>query len=103
MDTRILLLLSLTVYLALAQKHPTQRCTCRRIRNKLEKPKQIQDIQILPPSPSCDKLEIVVTIKNGFQYCMDPNSEKLQNIIRAFLEMKNKSAAQLTTISPSDV
>ncbi|XP_063046755.1 C-X-C motif chemokine 11-1-like [Engraulis encrasicolus] len=102
MDTRVLLLLSLIASLALAQNnHGTERCTCRRIRPKLAPPKQILDIQILPPSPSCNKLEIVVTMKNGLQYCMEPKEEILQRVVRS-LEKKN-SADQLTTISPSDV
>ncbi|KAL2077256.1 hypothetical protein ACEWY4_026760 [Coilia grayii] len=107
MDTRVVLLLSLSVCLALAQnmgRSMSQRCTCRKIRGRFESPKKILDIQVLPPSTSCDRLEIVVTLKSGLQYCMDPKAENVQRVIQSLIELKKKTTAQrsgsTTTIIP---
>ncbi|XP_031443282.1 alveolar macrophage chemotactic factor-like [Clupea harengus] len=100
MDNRVLLLLTLSTCVALAQNMGSsmgQRCVCRRIRGKFGSPKQIMDIQILPPSHSCDKLEIVVSLKNGLQYCMNPKAENVEKVIRSIIAMKKKATAPSTT------
>ncbi|XP_076149153.1 alveolar macrophage chemotactic factor-like [Alosa pseudoharengus] len=108
MDNRVILLLTLCTCMALAQNMDvSQRCTCRRVREKFVAPKQIMDIQILPPSHSCDKLEIVVSLKNGLQYCLNPKAENVQKIFRSIVEMKKKMtpaprASTTTSSSASD-
>ncbi|XP_062380679.1 alveolar macrophage chemotactic factor-like [Sardina pilchardus] len=105
MDNRVILLITLCICMALAQNNMmSQRCSCRRVRERFGPPKQIMDIQILPPTHSCDRLEIVVSLKNGLQYCLNPKAENVQNIIRSIVEMKKKmtTAPKPTSSSASD-
>ncbi|XP_023690280.2 interleukin-8-like [Paramormyrops kingsleyae] len=83
MHIRTLLLFSVLVSVALAQiaGFGKSRCLCRRVRDKSGPPKNILDIQIYPPTPSCDTMEVVVSLKNGLQYCLDPRLQKVQDII----------------------
>ncbi|XP_018611907.1 interleukin-8-like [Scleropages formosus] len=100
MNTRIFVLLSVLACVALAQHRgmTSSRCLCRRVRDKFGPPKNILDIQIYPPSNSCDSLEVVVSLKNGLQYCLDPRVQKVQEII-ANLQAIKKSREQAESLS----
>uniref|UniRef100_A0A673Y6B8 Chemokine interleukin-8-like domain-containing protein n=1 Tax=Salmo trutta TaxID=8032 RepID=A0A673Y6B8_SALTR len=81
MITRILLLLAVTISrlysihcpLILCIGSVSQRCLCRKVRNSFGAPNTVEDIQIIPPTPSCDS----VSLKNGVQYCLDPSMKKV--------------------------
>ncbi|XP_064181509.1 C-X-C motif chemokine 9-like isoform X1 [Anguilla rostrata] len=82
MITRVLLVIALLGCLAHAQYGSNGKCVCRRTRERFGNPKAIQDIQIYPPSHTCDKMEIIVFQKNGMQYCLDPKVKKVQELMR---------------------
>ncbi|KAG5853406.1 hypothetical protein ANANG_G00072960 [Anguilla anguilla] len=82
MITRVLLVIALLGCLAHAQYGSSGKCACRRTRERFGSPKAIQDIQIYPPSHTCDKMEIIVFQKNGMQYCLDPKVKKVQELMR---------------------
>ncbi|CAB1337069.1 unnamed protein product [Coregonus sp. 'balchen'] len=94
MTTRILLLLAVTVCITVAQRSVSQRCLCRRVRNSFGAPNSVEDIQIYPPTPSCDRLEFIVSLKNGVQYCLDPSMKKVQKLLTRLMK---KSAPQTVT------
>ncbi|KAJ8405499.1 hypothetical protein AAFF_G00319720 [Aldrovandia affinis] len=100
MSTRVLLLLALSVCMAFAQNAVSGgsrgQCLCRRVRDRFGPPRAILDIQIYPPSPSCDNMEIVVSLKNGVQYCLNPGMKKVQNMIRNMQAVKK----EVPTASP---
>ncbi|XP_043096037.1 chemokine (C-X-C motif) ligand 11, duplicate 8 isoform X2 [Puntigrus tetrazona] len=68
-----------------------RRCLCAdKGVNKIS-PKAIQKVKIIPPSPSCKRLEILVTLKRGAgQKCLNPGSEIAKYLLKAIQE-KNKS------------
>ncbi|XP_048883879.1 C-X-C motif chemokine 6-like isoform X2 [Brienomyrus brachyistius] len=88
MQARTLLLFSVLLSVALAQRFGGARCLCRRVRDKTGPPKNILDIQIYPPSNTCDSMEVVVSLKNGLQYCLDPRLQKVQDMITNLKSMK---------------
>ncbi|XP_045572139.1 C-X-C motif chemokine 11-1 [Salmo salar] len=94
MITRILLLLAVTICVTAAQRSVSQRCLCRKVRDSFGAPNTVEDIQIIPPTPSCDRLEFIVSLKNGVQYCLDP-SMKVQRLLTRL--MKKSSPPTLPT------
>ncbi|XP_071254397.1 C-X-C motif chemokine 11-1-like [Salvelinus alpinus] len=86
MNTRILLLLAVTICITVAQRPVSQRCLCRKVRNSFGAPNTVEDIQIYPPTPSCDRLEIIVSLKNGVQYCLDPSMKKVQRLLNRLMK-----------------
>ncbi|KAG9346735.1 hypothetical protein JZ751_007049 [Albula glossodonta] len=84
MSTRVLLLLALSVCMAYASYGGSRsHCMCRRVRERYGPVKAIQDIQIYPPSATCDNMEIVVSLKNGLQYCLDHRVKKVQELVQS--------------------
>ncbi|XP_059397993.1 C-X-C motif chemokine 11-6 [Carassius carassius] len=47
--------------------------------------KNIEKFEIIPPSPSCGKQEIIVTLKSAERKCMNPESKLTQNLIKRTL------------------
>ncbi|XP_064181516.1 C-X-C motif chemokine 9-like isoform X3 [Anguilla rostrata] len=82
MITRVLLVIALLGCLALAQNDSRRKCVCLRTREEFGSLRAVLDIQIYPPSHSCDKMEVVVFLINGMQYCLDPKVKKVQELIR---------------------
>nr|ACO13449.1 Macrophage inflammatory protein 2 precursor [Esox lucius] len=100
MTIRILLLLAVTVCITAAQRPVSQRCLCRKVRDKnFGGIKSVEDVQIFPPSQSCTRLEIIVSLKNGVQYCLDPKMKIVQNLLTRLM---NKPAPP-TVPSPTEV
>uniref|UniRef100_A0A3P8YHE7 Chemokine interleukin-8-like domain-containing protein n=1 Tax=Esox lucius TaxID=8010 RepID=A0A3P8YHE7_ESOLU len=78
----------------------SQRCLCRKVRDKnFGGIKSVEDVQIFPPSQSCTRLEIIVSLKNGVQYCLDPKMKIVQNLLTRLM---NKPAPP-TVPSPTEV
>ncbi|KAI7812997.1 C-X-C motif chemokine 11-6-like [Triplophysa rosa] len=68
---------------------PKGRCFCAGKGVNMVLPRKIEKVEIIPPSPSCEKQEIVVTVKNGSeQKCLNPESKFTQNYIRKLLEKR---------------
>nr|AXF84158.1 chemokine ligand 11 [Ctenopharyngodon idella] len=61
---------------------PKGRCFCADKGVNMVPPKLIEKVEIIPPSPSCENQEIVVTLKNGTeQKCLNPESKFTQKYI----------------------
>ncbi|XP_036405024.1 interleukin-8-like [Megalops cyprinoides] len=104
MNTKVLLLLAAVTCVALAQTGRSgPRCVCRRVRDKFGPARAILDIQIYPPSASCDNMEIVVSLKNGVQYCLDPRMKKVQDLVSNLLSMKSAEPTALPEAETTDV
>ncbi|KAJ8254640.1 hypothetical protein GJAV_G00195340 [Gymnothorax javanicus] len=98
MVTRALFILALIAGVAFAlPSHSRGNCKCRRTRDRFGPPRAIEDIQIYPASPSCDKMEIVVSLKIGVQYCLDPRVKKVQELVKNL-----QSRYTETTAPPED-
>uniref|UniRef100_A0A671RI88 C-X-C motif chemokine 11-like n=1 Tax=Sinocyclocheilus anshuiensis TaxID=1608454 RepID=A0A671RI88_9TELE len=65
------------------------RCFCADKGANMVLVKNIEKVEIIPPSPSCRKHEIIVTLKNGAgRKCMNPESKFTQNVIIKALEKR---------------
>ncbi|XP_055056009.1 C-X-C motif chemokine 11-6 isoform X1 [Misgurnus anguillicaudatus] len=60
------------------------RCFCADKGVNMVLVKNIEKVEIIPPSPSCAKQEIIVTLKNGAGLkCMNPESKFTKNILKS--------------------
>ncbi|XP_074865450.1 alveolar macrophage chemotactic factor-like [Carettochelys insculpta] len=67
------------------------RCLCLQITDKIGfRPAQVKTIEILPPSASCENVEIIVNLKSGRQICLDPNANQIRNIFQQIVRKKGK-------------
>ncbi|KAK2911801.1 hypothetical protein QQF64_027650 [Cirrhinus molitorella] len=62
------------------------RCFCADKGVDVVSPKNIEKLEIIPPSPSCGKQEIIVTLKSTERKCMNPESRFTQYLIKRALE-----------------
>ncbi|RXN34135.1 C-X-C motif chemokine 11-like protein [Labeo rohita] len=62
------------------------RCLCADKGVDVVLPKNIEKFEIIPPSPSCGKQEIIVTLKSTERKCLNPESKFTQNFIKRALE-----------------
>ncbi|KAK2911802.1 hypothetical protein QQF64_027651 [Cirrhinus molitorella] len=76
------------------------RCLCVDKGANMVLVKNIAKVEIIPPSPSCRRHEIIVTLKNGAgRKCMNPESKFTQNVIIKALERRSQQKAHSTTAS----
>ncbi|XP_061092927.1 alveolar macrophage chemotactic factor-like [Conger conger] len=99
MIARLLLVLALIASLASAAPElPWGRCMCFETRSRIGPTWAIHKMEVYHPSIACNKMEIVVHLKNGVQYCLDPEAKKVQEIIQ---KLPNSNSAP--TVSPEDL
>ncbi|KAM5340947.1 C-X-C motif chemokine 9 [Glossophaga mutica] len=81
-----LLLLGITfLFLIGVQGSPmmrNRRCSCINMKQGMIHLKSLKDLQQFPPGPSCDNTEIIATMKNGNQTCLNPNSRSVKKLIK---------------------
>ncbi|KAG9354289.1 hypothetical protein JZ751_012413 [Albula glossodonta] len=62
---------------------PRGRCQCMDAGVKFIPPKQIEKIEVYPPSSSCQHMEIIATLKDGGeQKCLNPETRFAKNFIK---------------------
>ncbi|XP_051971496.1 C-X-C motif chemokine 11-6-like [Xyrauchen texanus] len=67
------------------------RCFCADKGVNMVLVKNIEKVEIIPPSPSCGKQEIIVTLKKGAgRKCLNPESQFTQNVIMKALEKRSQ-------------
>uniref|UniRef100_A0A8C1CNH2 Chemokine interleukin-8-like domain-containing protein n=1 Tax=Cyprinus carpio carpio TaxID=630221 RepID=A0A8C1CNH2_CYPCA len=65
------------------------RCLCADKGANMVLVRNIEKVEIIPPSPSCSQHEIIVTLKNGAgRKCMNPESKFTQNVIIKAIEKR---------------
>ncbi|XP_048883880.1 C-X-C motif chemokine 10-like [Brienomyrus brachyistius] len=82
---RVLLLLSVLACIAFSHNIVGGRstCLCQSTRDNLGvNPRNIKNLEIFPPSNFCEKLEIIINLKNGNQYCLNPEAQKIRRMIK---------------------
>ncbi|XP_044077885.1 C-X-C motif chemokine 6-like [Siniperca chuatsi] len=97
---KVFLLLAVMVCISKAQLHQSgQRCLCNRIRSKLAFKSEVKDIQIYPVNIFCNKVEIVVTLKRGFRYCLDPKLDSMKKLLANIIKQKTSTTARPTELT----
>ncbi|XP_014348613.1 C-X-C motif chemokine 11-like [Latimeria chalumnae] len=54
-------------------------------------PRRIEKLEVFPPSTSCEKLEVIATVKAGKKTCLNPNSKRVQSVLA---KIAKKGASQ---------
>uniref|UniRef100_A0A4X1T5A9 C-X-C motif chemokine n=3 Tax=Sus scrofa TaxID=9823 RepID=A0A4X1T5A9_PIG len=47
--------------------------------------KNIQNLKVTPPGPHCDQTEVLATLKNGQEACLNPEAPMVKKIINKML------------------
>ncbi|XP_062873894.1 C-X-C motif chemokine 11-6-like [Trichomycterus rosablanca] len=67
------------------------RCLCRGFGLNHVRLQLIDKVEIYPASPSCDKVEVIVVMKNGkVKKCLNPESKSAKNYIKKALQKRTK-------------
>ncbi|XP_010357308.1 C-X-C motif chemokine 6 [Rhinopithecus roxellana] len=61
------------------------RCTCLHFTPRVN-PKMIGKLQVFPVGPQCSKVEVIASLKNGKQVCLDPEAPFLKRSIQKILD-----------------
>ncbi|KAM4555796.1 C-X-C motif chemokine 10-like [Odontesthes bonariensis] len=95
---KLFLLLAVVVCISAAQHGEAgQQCLCQRVRNRMILRSEIKDVQIYQATVFCDRVEIVITNKNGLRYCLNPELKAVKKILTEMMKKPKTS----TTFSPS--
>ncbi|NXU71037.1 IL8 protein, partial [Oreotrochilus melanogaster] len=84
-------LLLLLISVALTQSGPVARmgtelrCQCIATHSKFIPPKAIQDVRLTQSGPHCKNVEVIATLKDGREVCLEPTAPWVQLIIKAIL------------------
>ncbi|XP_045713981.1 C-X-C motif chemokine 6 isoform X2 [Phyllostomus hastatus] len=92
----LLALLLLTPPRPLASAGPSSffvrelRCQCLSITPTVH-PKMISNLEMIPAGPQCPNVELIATLKNGKEVCLDPEAPLVKKIIQKILSRKQKN------------
>nr|P82535.1 RecName: Full=Alveolar macrophage chemotactic factor; AltName: Full=Neutrophil chemotactic protein; Short=NPC [Oryctolagus cuniculus] len=64
------------------------RCVC--LSTTAIHPKMIARLQVIAAGPQCSKVEVVASLKNGKEICLDPEAPLIKKAIQKILESGNK-------------
>ncbi|MEE6460461.1 hypothetical protein FKM82_000971 [Ascaphus truei] len=62
------------------------RCRCIKTETKIIHPKHMQNVELIPKGPHCKNVEVIATLKNGQEVCLEPSSPWVEKIIKRILE-----------------
>ncbi|XP_034546331.1 C-X-C motif chemokine 9-like [Notolabrus celidotus] len=96
---KVFLLLAVMICISKAQLNESgQQCLCQRFRRGISSKSDIKDIQFYKETIFCNKVEIVVTMKSGLRYCLNPNMRAVKKLMARIMPKEN-----ITTSSPSSM
>ncbi|XP_037685939.1 C-X-C motif chemokine 9 [Choloepus didactylus] len=58
------------------------RCSCIDASQETIHQQSLKDLKQFAPSPSCEKTEIIATMKNGDQTCLNPDSTYVKKLMK---------------------
>ncbi|KAM7243318.1 hypothetical protein CapIbe_005812 [Capra ibex] len=70
------------------------RCSCINTSQGMIHPKSIKDLKQFAPSPACEKIEIIATMKNGAQVCLNPDLPEVKELIKEWEKQVNQKKKQ---------
>nr|XP_040148249.1 C-X-C motif chemokine 5 isoform X2 [Ictidomys tridecemlineatus] len=66
------------------------RCVCLSTTPGIH-PKMVTNLQVIAAGPQCPKVEVVASLKNGKEVCLDPEAPLIKKIIQKILDGGNKN------------
>ncbi|NXG35262.1 IL8 protein, partial [Dromaius novaehollandiae] len=70
---------------ALARMANELRCQCITTHSKLIHPKSIQGVKLTQSGPHCKNVEVIATLKDGREVCLEPTAPWVQLIVKTIL------------------
>ncbi|XP_053920992.1 C-X-C motif chemokine 5-like [Cuculus canorus] len=70
------------------------RCHCIHTVTGVMLPKYLASVEIIPKGPHCNTVEIVATLKNSQQICLDPQAKWVKMVINRILHSSSKKQHQ---------
>ncbi|XP_054647457.1 alveolar macrophage chemotactic factor 2 [Dunckerocampus dactyliophorus] len=97
---KAILVLAVVICMSAAQLNKSRSCLCHDAANTFDPKVGIKDVTIYPATTFCNKVEIIVTTKNGSDFCLKPKAVKrmLANLTRRKV-LSSKAAAAVGTSS----
>ncbi|XP_044875083.1 interleukin-8-like [Mauremys mutica] len=68
------------------------KCQCIDLHSKFIPPRSIQDMKLTPSGPHCQNTEIIATLKDGREVCLDPTAQWVKIIMKAILDKAQDNA-----------
>uniref|UniRef100_A0A8C6YU86 Interleukin-8-like n=2 Tax=Nothoprocta perdicaria TaxID=30464 RepID=A0A8C6YU86_NOTPE len=90
--TLLLISMAATKGMALARSGIELRCLCIDTHSRFIHPKFIQNVRLIQSGPHCQNVEVIATLKDGKELCLEPTAPWVKLIIKAILD---KEALQL--------
>ncbi|NXA22874.1 IL8 protein, partial [Ibidorhyncha struthersii] len=69
----------------LARMGTELRCQCVATHSRFIPPKSIQDVKLTQSGPHCKNVEVIATLKDGREVCLEPTASWVQLIVKAIL------------------
>ncbi|CAI5669267.1 unnamed protein product [Oreochromis niloticus] len=82
--------------MALCTSLAPPRCRCVKT-SKSVRSALIAQIKVHEPRPHCNRREVIVTLKNGREQCLDPESKFTKELLKKLNQMKNTIVSYETT------
>ncbi|KAL8165936.1 UNVERIFIED_CONTAM: Interleukin-8 [Gekko kuhli] len=68
------------------------RCQCINTHSRFIPPKNIQDVKLTQSGPHCKNVEVIATLKDGREVCLEPTAPWVKMIIKAILDKAQGNA-----------
>ncbi|XP_063281377.1 interleukin-8-like [Pelobates fuscus] len=94
METQTKIICLLAIYLtcsAVSRGMPMARmselrCVCISTETKFISRKHYQNVEIIPKGPHCKNVEVILTLKNGQEVCLEPSAPWVKKIVDTILD-----------------
>ncbi|XP_015423897.1 PREDICTED: platelet basic protein isoform X1 [Myotis davidii] len=73
------------------ERHDELRCMCLTTTSGIH-PRTIQNLKVFRAGSHCPNVEVIATLKNGKEICLDPNAPMIKKIVQKFLEGDESAA-----------
>ncbi|XP_037006138.2 platelet basic protein [Artibeus jamaicensis] len=67
------------------------RCRCVKTISSIH-PSNIQSVNVIKTGPHCSRVEVIATLKNGKEICLDPEAPRIRKIVQKILESGGSAA-----------
>ncbi|KAK3538774.1 hypothetical protein QTP86_015902 [Hemibagrus guttatus] len=71
-----------------------ERCFCQKKTQEMVRPALVKTLEIFPPSASCAKTEIILTLKKGTKVCLNPDGNQGQKFLNGKRQKKKSKEQQ---------
>ncbi|XP_078268293.1 interleukin-8-like isoform X1 [Rhinoraja longicauda] len=66
------------------------RCRCINTSSTFIHPKFMENIDIIPPGPHCETVNIIASLKSGIMVCLEPKAIWVQKVINRMINKSRK-------------